>query len=88
MLAAAIRCQAGVIVTKNLRDIPDAVVTRYGISVQHPDEFLGHLIDLRPAVVCTAIREMRASLVNPPKTVSELLDDLLRVGLPIANSMI
>lgn len=82
VLAAAIRCQAGVIVTMNLRDFPEEIVTRYGISVQHPDEFLAHLFDLRPAVVCAAVREMRAALVNPPKTVRELLDDLLEAGLP------
>ncbi len=92
VLAAAIRCQAGVIVTLNLRDFPDAVVSRYGVTVQHPDEFLAHLFDLKPAVVCTAIREMRASLVNPPKTVRELLTIAIRCprlrsrngsGLPI-----
>lgn len=88
VLAAAIRCHAGVIVTMNLRDFPDEVVSRYGISVQHPDEFLAHLFDLRPAVVCAAIREMRASLVNPPKTVRELLDDLLKAGLPETVSLL
>lgn len=88
VLAAAIRCQAGVIVTLNLSDFPDDVVSRYGISVQHPDEFLAHLFDLRPAVVCTAVREMRASLVNPPKTVRELLDDLLKAGLAETVSLL
>lgn len=88
VLAAAIRCQAGVIVTMNLRDFPDEVVSHYGISVQHPDEFLAHLFDLKPAVVCTAIREMRAALTNPPKTVRELLDDLLKVGLPNTISLL
>lgn len=88
VLAAAIRCQAGVIVTLNLRDFPDDVVTRYGISVQHPDEFLAHLFDLKPAVVCSAVREMRASLKNPPKTVRELLDDLLKAGLPETVSLL
>lgn len=88
VLAAAIRCQAGVIVTLNVRDFPDAVAAHYGISVQHPDEFLAHLFDLRPAVVCAAVREMRASLANPPKTVRELLDDLLRAGLPETVSLL
>lgn len=88
VLAAAIRCQAGVIVTMNLRDFPDEAVGRYGISVQHPDEFLAHLFDLKPAVVCTAIRQMRASLVNPPKSVRELLGDLLRAGLPETVSLL
>lgn len=88
VLAAAIRCQAGVIVTMNLRDFPEVVVSQYGISVQHPDEFLSHLFDLKPAVLCTAIREMRASLTNPPKTVRELLDDLLKVELANTVSLL
>jgi hypothetical protein len=82
VLAAAIRCQAGVIVTLNLRDFPEDVVSRYGISIQHPDEFFSHIFDLRPAVLCSAIKEMREDLDNPPKTVDELLNDLLKVGLP------
>lgn len=88
VLAAAIRCQAGVIVTMNLRDFPDEAVSAYGISVQHPDEFLAHLFDLHPAVVCTAFQEMRSGLANPPKTVLELLDDLLKAGLPNTVSML
>lgn len=88
VLAAAIRCQAGVIVTLNLRDFPVDVVERYGISVQHPDEFLAHLFDLAPAVVCSAVREMRASLEHPPKSVRELLDDLLKAGLPQTVSLL
>jgi predicted nucleic acid-binding protein len=82
VLAAAIRCQAGVIVTLNMRDFPEDIVSRYGISVQHPDEFLSHIFDLRPAVLCAAIKGMREALDSPPKTVSELLNDLLKVGLP------
>lgn len=88
VLAAAIRCHAGVIVTLNLRDFPDEVVAPYGISIQHPDEFLAHLFDLRPAVVCTAFREMRAALVNPRKSVRELLDDLYEVGLAETVSLL
>lgn len=88
VLAAAIRCQAGVIVTLNVRDFPGEVAARYGISVQHPDEFLAHLFDLKPAVVCTAVRGMRAALTNPPKTARELLDDLLKAGLPETVSLL
>lgn len=88
VLAAAIRCQAGVIVTLNLRDFPDEVVARYGISVQHPDEFLAHLFHLKPAVVFNAVREMRASLASPPKSVRDVLDDLLKAGLPETVSLL
>lgn len=31
---------------------------------------------------------MRASLANPPKTVRELLDDLLKAGLPETVSLL
>lgn len=82
VLAAAIHCNAGVIVTMNIRDFPDDVLGPYGISVQHPDEFLSHLFDLKPAAVCSAVREMRTQLQHPPKTVDELLEDLLKAGLP------
>jgi hypothetical protein len=65
VLAAAIRCQAGVIVTYNLRDFPDAVLAPYGIEAQHPDEFVTHLFDLDPGGVCAAARDQRAALLNP-----------------------
>jgi hypothetical protein len=71
-----------------VRDFADDLVARYGISVQHPDETPAHLFDLKPAVVCTSVREMRASLANPPNTVRELLDDLLKAGLPETVSLL
>ncbi len=81
VLAAAIRCQAGVIVTSNLDDFPADILGRYGIEAQHPDEFIGHLVDLDPAAVCNAARLQRQALKNPPKSPEEFLDTLLRQGL-------
>ena len=81
VLAAAIRCQAGVIVTYNLADFPQAALDPYGISAQHPDEFLGHLFDLSPAAVCAAVRDQRLALSRPPRSVRELLDTFLSLGL-------
>jgi predicted nucleic acid-binding protein len=46
VLAAAIRAQAGVIVTYNIGDFPEDVLDSYGIEAQHPDEFVTHLYDL------------------------------------------
>ena len=46
MLAAAFRGRADVIVTYNLKDFPEGVVSVHGVSAQHPDEFLTHLIDI------------------------------------------
>src|SRR5438477_5898501 len=39
VLAAAIRCNASVIVTYNLKDFPASHIERYDIEAQHPDEF-------------------------------------------------
>jgi hypothetical protein len=48
VLAAAIVGQADIIVTRNLRDFPDDALAPYNIGVQHPDEFVRHLLDLAP----------------------------------------
>jgi hypothetical protein len=81
VLAAAIRAGADVIVTFNLRDFPDDVVHKYGIAVQHPDEFIKGLLDLAPSVVCNAAKRQRASLKNPPRSVEEFLQTLEGLGL-------
>jgi hypothetical protein len=82
VLAAAIRGRADVIVTFNLRDFPAEALAPYDIDAQHPDAFIGHLIDLAPSVVCRAARKCRARLRNPPLAVDEYLDTLARQGLP------
>lgn len=81
VLAAAIRGQANVIVTMNLRDFPSDVLAPFGIEAQHPDEFILHLLDLAPGSVVAAAENHRQGLKNPPKTVSEYLETLERQGL-------
>jgi len=81
VLAAAIRCQAGVIVTFNHKDFPANTISRYGIESQHPDEFICHLLDLSPAAVSNAARLQRRALKNPPKSPEEFLGILQRQGL-------
>jgi len=82
VLAAAIKGNAEVIVTFNLKDFPAETLDEYDIWAQHPDEFISHLIDLAPDVVLLAARRHRAALKNPPKTVDEYIDTLLRQQLP------
>jgi hypothetical protein len=81
VLAAATRCQAGVIVTFNLDDFPNDILGQYEIEVQHPDEFIGQLLDLDPGAVCNAVKQQRQALQNPPKSSEEFLDTLFRQGL-------
>ena len=81
VLAAAIRAGADVIVTYNLVDFPTAVLARFEIEAQHPDDFLTSLLDAAPAAVCAAVKRQRESLRNPPKTAEELLATLAGQGL-------
>jgi hypothetical protein len=81
VLAAAIAGHAGVIVTRNLRDFPDAALEPYGIEAQHPDEFVRHLLDLAPVLVVDAVRAQQAALTNPPVAMPELFVAFERLGL-------
>ena len=81
VLAAAIRADADLIVTFNLKDFPESALKPYGIEAQHPDDFLTFQLDLAPNIVCTAAKRHRASLKNPPKDVDEYLGTLEAQGL-------
>jgi hypothetical protein len=82
VLAAAIRGEAQLIVTMNLKDFPNEILQKYEIEAQHPDEFILHLIDLAPDAVMDAAETHRQSLKNPPKSVEEFLASLEAQGLP------
>ena len=81
VLAAAIQSGAETIVTYNLADFPEESLAKWGITAQHPDEFIVHLIDLAAPLVCIAAKRHRESLKNPPKTVDEYLRTLEQQGL-------
>lgn len=81
VLAAAIRCSAGVIVTFNKRDSPTETLAPFGVEVQHPDEFIDNLFDLDPAVVVAAAQKQRSTLKSPPIDAERYLDILRKQGL-------
>lgn len=83
VLAAAIRANAEVIVTLNLKDFPSDVLGVFGIEALHPDDFIADLFDLNHAVALNAVRLQRSALKNPPMTTEEFLDMLLKQGLPM-----
>ncbi|MGH8334126.1 MAG: PIN domain-containing protein [Pseudomonas fluorescens] len=81
VLAAAIRCNASVIVTFNQKDFPCSTLGPFGIEAQHPDEFVDNLFNLDPAAVVAAAQRQRKQLKMPPMNVSSYLDLLSRQGL-------
>jgi hypothetical protein len=82
VVAAAIRCGAQVIVTKNLRDFPESALGPLGIEAQHPDEFVCCLLDLGAELVCRSVRTCRSYLTSPAMTVEDYLRMLARQDLP------
>ena len=81
VLAAAIRCDASVIVTLNLGDFPAQALAKFSIEAQHPDDFVLAVLEAFPESVVEAARKHRASLKNPAKTPDEYLADLDAQGL-------
>lgn len=82
VLAAAVRCNASVIITFNERDFPAERLATFGIEAQHPDEFIDNLFDLDQAAVVTTAQKQRSSLRNPTIDADRYLETLLKQGLP------
>jgi predicted nucleic acid-binding protein len=82
VLAAAIVGRADVIVTLNLKDFPRPVLVPYRIEAQHPDDFVARVLILALRLALTAVKEMRARLVNPPVAPQAFIDMFARQGLP------
>ena len=82
VLAVAIRSNADSIVTFNLKDFDDDELSKFDLYKEHPDEFISNMIEIYTPRVISAVREMRARLKNPPKTVDEFLETLRNQGLP------
>jgi predicted nucleic acid-binding protein len=82
VLAVAIQTQSLCIVTFNLRDFPQSILLPFGIEALSPDEFVFRLIHEKPMRVLQAVKNHRASLTRPSKTVDEYLVTLEKQGLP------
>ncbi|THH34593.1 PIN domain-containing protein [Neolewinella litorea] len=81
VLAAAIKVNANVIVTNNLKDFPEDYLKRFGLSVKSADEFLAETIDLAPNRAVEAFRELVLYRRNPDQDEYEVLQALRRNGL-------
>lgn len=81
VVAAAVHCGASLIVTMNRKDFPEEKLRPYGLEAEHPDDFIFDLFDLHPAAVVQAAANQRRMLKNPPKSVDDFLDTLLKQGL-------
>lgn len=81
VLAAALKTQAAVIVTENLKHFPENVLTPLNLEARSADAFLADTIALDPGKAVAAIRRMRVRFKKPDKTAETLLLDMEREGL-------
>lgn len=81
VLAAAIRCQAQIIVTSNLKDFPAEVLAKYDIEALHPDVFLHLQAGLSLPRFLGCVKSIRTRLKNPPKPAEDYLVILASQGL-------
>lgn len=80
VLAAAVTAGASLLVTGNRDDFPAEQIPE-GMRVVSPDEFVLELSSDDLDVVVDVVETQAAGLVNPPMTMSELLDGIETVGL-------
>lgn len=76
VVATAIMAGADALVTYNLKDFPEEVLSPHGIEAQHPDVFLTHALDLSTGVVCEAVKRCRKRNKNPKYSIGEYLGAL------------
>lgn len=81
VLAAAIKTNANIIVTNNLKDFPDEYLNTFGLKAKGADDFISDLIDLNPETAVEAFMEMVFAKKNPDLDEYEVLDIMRKNGL-------
>lgn len=81
VMAAAVKVQAQVIVTNNLKDFPPDVLDPWGIEAKHPDDFLIDQFYLDALELHAVVRNMSEAFRNPPLGINDVLDRLETEGM-------
>jgi len=81
VLAVAVKTNANVIVTNNLKDFPVEILERYGMTVKSADDFLTDVIDLNHEKAIEAFRRLVLNRRNPDLDAYQVLDALRKNGL-------
>lgn len=81
VLAAAIKTNANVIVTNNIKDFPEAYLQSFSLNAKTADDFLTDIIDLNQEQAIAAFKEMVLNKKNPKQDEFEVLNQLRNAGL-------
>lgn len=81
VLAAAIKTNANVIVTNNLKDFPSDYLSRFGLAAKSADDFLTDTIDLNNELALEAFKALVLNRTNPNLDEYEVLDRFRNNGI-------
>ncbi|MDP3392167.1 PIN domain-containing protein [Sediminibacterium sp.] len=81
VLAAAIKTNANLIVTNNIKDFPEKYLQSFSLSAKTADDFLTDIIDLNPEQAVAAFKEMVLNKKNPKQDEFDVLNLLRNAGL-------
>jgi hypothetical protein len=82
VVAAAVVGHADAIVTFNLKDFPAEIIDKFGVDVQHPDDFLMNQLQLRQFDALEVMRKVRGRYRSPQLSAKEFIELVSRNGLP------
>ncbi len=82
VLAAAVRGEADVLVTFNIKDFPPASLASYSLELITPDDFLLSLLEQAPGLMWQTVTTQAARYKREPKTLAGLLTALELAGVP------
>ncbi|MEJ5055613.1 PIN domain-containing protein [Sphingobacterium sp. MYb382] len=81
VLAAAIKTNADIIVTNNLKDFPSEYLDSFGMKAISADDFLTDIIDLNHEAAIEAFKELVLNKKNPEMDEYQVLESLRLNGL-------
>jgi predicted nucleic acid-binding protein len=81
VLAAAIKINANVIVTNNLKDFPEEYLATFGLKAKSVDDFITDIIDLNQELAMQAFKELVLNRTNPDLDEFQVLDRFRKIGL-------
>lgn len=88
VIAAAIKAKADVIVTENIRDFPDQLVSDFGLEIITADAFITDTMTLHMPSAISAIRCMRMRFQNPQITPELLITKYEDSGLMLTAEIL
>lgn len=81
VLAAAIKTNAGIIVTNNIKHFPDHYLAGFGLTAKSADDFFTDIIDLNHHASIKAFRDLVLNKKKPPYNEFDVLEIFRKNGL-------